>query len=153
MRLMKLFFFLPVLLAGALALNSCSDKVDVNTVRKSGIVMDGTQEVPAKPGAWSGTLDVEYNKDTRILYYKFTWTGLSGNATAMHIHGPGKRGFSAPIIQTFSAFTAAPAGTFSGSVFFDGVVMKENDLFAGEYYINVHTALNPGGEIRGQIEF
>lgn len=152
MKLTKLFF-LPALLAGVAALYSCSDKTDVNVLRKTGIAMDGNQEVPAKPGAWAGTMDVEYNQDTRTLYYKFSWTGLSGNPTMMHIHGTGKRGVAAPVIQTFSGFTAAAAGSYSGSVYMDGVVMKESELLAGEYYINIHTTLNTSGEIRGQIEF
>jgi CHRD domain len=152
MRLPKLFFF-PAMLAASLALHSCSDKVDVNVIRKTGIVMNGSIEVPATTGSGNGTMDVEYNKDTRVLYYKITWNSLSGAPIAMHIHGTATKGFAAPVIQTFSGFTAAVAGTFSGSVFFDGVVLKETDLYAGEYYINIHTALNPGGEIRGQIEF
>ncbi|MBC7903499.1 MAG: CHRD domain-containing protein [Gemmatimonadaceae bacterium] len=152
MRILR-FFLLPALAVCVLALNGCSDKTDVNVIRKTGIVMDGNQENPAKPGAWNGLLDVEYNKDTRTLYYKITWNSLSGAPTAAHIHGAAKRGVNAGVIQTFSGFPAAAAGTFSGSVFFDGVALKETDLFAGELYVNVHTALNPGGEIRGQIEF
>jgi CHRD domain len=152
MRLLKLFYF-TAFIAVAFTFNSCSDKVEVNVVRKTGIVMDGTQEVPAKPGAGNGTMDVEYNKDTRVLYYKVTWNSLSGAPILMHIHGIAAKGFSAPVIQTFSGFPGVVSGTYSGSVFFDGVVFKEENLYAGEYYINIHTALNPGGEIRGQIVF
>lgn len=152
MRFLKLFSLLA-LVACSFSINSCSDKTDVNVIRKLGIVMDGTQEVPAKPGAWNGTMDIEYNKDTRLLFYKITWNSLSGAPIAAHIHGLGAKGFAAPVIQTFSGFTAATAGTFSGSVFIDGVVFKEESLYAGEYYINMHTALNPGGEIRGQVQF
>jgi len=36
-------------------------------------------------------------------------------------------------------------------MFVDGVKIKEEHILAGEYYINLHTAANPGGEIRGQL--
>jgi hypothetical protein len=35
----------------------------------------------------------------------------------------------------------------------DGVAVREEDLLNGMYYINIHTATYPGGEIRGQIVF
>jgi hypothetical protein len=152
MKFSKQFLFSSLFLS-IFFINACSDKTDVNVIRKTGIVLNGAQEVPAKSGSGNGTVDIEYNKDTRTLYYKVTWNSLSGNLVGFHIHGPAKKGFNASVIQSFVGFAAANQGTYSGNVFIDGVLFKETELLNGEYYINMHTALNPGGEIRGQIEF
>jgi CHRD domain len=145
--------FLTLLFAGTILMNACSDKTDVNVIRKTGVPLSGLQEVPQKPGSGNGTMDLEYNKSTRTLFYKVTWNSLTGNVVGFHIHGVAKAGFNAGVIQSFSGFPAASAGTYSGNVFIDGVLFKETELLNGEYYINIHTPTNPGGEIRGQIEF
>ena len=102
-------------------------------------------------------MDVSYNKTTKLLNYTVRWTGLSGNPTAMHIHGLAPVGYAAGVVQTILASsnpTLFPAnGSFSGTFLVDGVVVKEDNLLNGFYYVNIHTALNPGGEIRGQIVF
>jgi hypothetical protein len=133
--------------------SACNKKTSNNILTKNGLAINGGQEVPAKLVAGSGTIDLSYNKDTRTLSYKVTWSGLTGNLIAFHIHGAGKKGFNAGIIQSFSGFTNTPQGTYNGSVFIDGVVFKETELLNGEYYVNLHTLANSGGEIRGQIEF
>jgi CHRD domain len=152
MKLLKQSLFSSLFIS-IFFINACSDKTDVNVIRKVGIVLNGAQEVPAKPGSGNGTVDIEYNKDTRTLYYKVSWNSLTGNLAGFHIHGPAKRGFNASVIQNFVGFAAANQGTYSGNVFIDGVLFKETELLNGEYYINMHTATNPGGEIRGQLEF
>jgi hypothetical protein len=145
--------FLPVLMGSLFLLNACSDKTEVNVVRKVGVALGGDQEVPAKSGSGTGIMDYEYNKDTRTFSYRVTWNSLTGNVTGFHIHGTARKGFNAPVLQSFSGFPAANAGTYSGSVFIDGVVFTETALLNGEYYVNMHTAANGSGEIRGQIEF
>jgi hypothetical protein len=160
MRLSKLLI-IPAFFAAGLALNSCNAKVEVNVVRKTGIPMDGSQLIPAKPSAASGTLDVEYNKDTHLLSYKLVWTGLSGNATGIGLWGTAGRGYNvnptaaapvpAPIQNLTSGFPPAPAATYFGTVFIDGAALKEDALYLGEYYITIKTAA--GAELRGQVEF
>lgn len=150
---MRLFRLAPVAALLFLATSCKQDDLGVNLISKSGVVMDGTQEVPAKPGAWNGTIDYTYNKTTRTLSYTVKWNSLSGVPIAMHIHGIAPRGVSAGIVQTFSGFTASQTGTYTGTFFVDNVAVKETDLLSGVYYINLHTALNPGGEIRGQLTF
>lgn len=133
---------------------SCRENdLGVTLLTKTGVVMDGTQEVPAKPGAGNGTIDYTYNKTTRTLSYTVKWNSISGNPVAMHIHGVAPRGVNAGVIQTFSGFPASQTGTYTGTFFVDNVLVKEADLLSGAYYINLHTALNPGGEIRGQLTF
>lgn len=154
MRLSKLFI-IPAFFAAALALNSCNAKVEVNVIRKTGIPMDGNQLVPAKPSAASGTLDVEYNKDSHLLSYKLVWTGLSGNPTGISLWGTAGKGYNAPaaIQNITSGFPGAVSATYFGTVFVDGAAIKEDALYLGEYYIIIKTAANnTTGEIRGQVE-
>lgn len=140
--------------AGLFFLSACtSDKLDENVLIANNLPLDGLQEVPQRQTSGNGTMDVVYNKELRTLYYTIRWNSLSGNASAAHIHGTAPKGVSAPILQDFgTAFPKLAAGTFSGSVLIDGLVFNEEDLLLGRYYVNIHTALYPGGEIRGQIE-
>jgi CHRD domain len=152
MRFQKLFY-IPVLLIAAFAFNSCSEKVDVNLKRKEDIAMDGNQLVPAVPGAWNGKLDVEYNKDQRILYYRLNWNSLSGAPTGIGLYGTARKGYNAAPIQSItSGFPLSTASGYVGSVFIDGTILKEEALYNGEYYIVLKTTLNKNGEIRGQVE-
>ncbi len=155
---------LIVILLTVSLLNSCSDKVDDDVLVASGLPVDGLQEVPPKQVAGNGTIDVVYNRNLKTLYYTVKWNSLTGAPTAgFGIFGPAGKGFRANsangLLQAFASFPATQAGTFSGTVFIDGTVLKEEDLLLGNYYINIPTAANPynaanpalSGEIRGQI--
>ena len=62
--------------------------------------------------------------------------------------------FANGVAQTItSGFPAAAIGSYSGSLFIDGVLLKESDLLNGKYYIQIRTAAFPNGQIRGQIDF
>lgn len=123
-------------------------------VEKKGIVMNGAQEVPANTVSATGTVDVSYNKGTKVMNFTLNWTGLSGVPIGSHIHGTAARGVNAGVKFDFSAaLPKTVSGTYSSSVTVDNVNIKEDSLLAGFYYFNIHTDLNKGGEIRGQIEF
>ena len=123
-------------------------------ISKKGLLLEGSQEVPSKNTKACGTMDVSYNKTTKVLSYKITWHSLSGNPVGAHIHGESPRGFNAPVKHAFTELIPKTiAGTFTNTVVVDEVAIKEDDLLKGLYYVNIHTAANPGGEIRGQIEF
>ena len=108
--------------------------------------LDGKQEVPATTSTATGTADIDYDPATKKLTWKVTYSGLSGPATAAHFHGPGEPGKNAGVKVPIPNATSSPA---EGSA----VLTDEQaaDLVAGKYYVNVHTAANPGGEIRGQV--
>jgi hypothetical protein len=88
--------------------------------------LDGKSETPPNASAGKGTADIDYDAASKKLSWKVTYSGLTGPATAAHFHGPAERS---------ATLTDAQAA----------------DLLAGKYYVNIHTAANPGGEIRGQV--
>jgi hypothetical protein len=108
--------------------------------------LDGKAEVPAVTSAATGTADLDYDAASKKLTWKITYSGLSGPATAAHFHGPAEAGKNAGVAVAIPNATASPV---EGSATLTDA--QAADLAAGKYYINVHTAANPGGEIRGQV--
>lgn len=125
-----------------------------NIVKKDGIVLSGAQEVPAKQTSATGSVNVSYNKTTKVMNFTLSWTNLSDVPTGAHIHGTAAKGANAGIkYDFFSSIPMTVSGTYAGTVTVDNSTIKEDSLLAGFYYFNMHTSNNPGGEIRGQIEF
>jgi hypothetical protein len=108
--------------------------------------LDGASEVPANTTAGKGTADIDYDAASKKLTWKLTYSGLTGPATAAHFHGPAEAGKNAGVAVAIPGATASPA---EGSATLTDA--QAADLIAGKYYVNVHTAANPGGEIRGQV--
>ena len=108
--------------------------------------LDGKAEVPPNTSAATGAADIDYDPATKKLTWKVTYTGLSGPATAGHFHGPAEAGKNAGVAVAIPNATSSPA---EGSATLTDA--QAADLTSGKYYVNVHTAANPGGEIRGQV--
>jgi hypothetical protein len=108
--------------------------------------LDGKSEVPPNTSAGKGMADIDYNAATKKLTWKLTYSGLSGPATAAHFHGPAESGKNAGVAVAIPNATSSPA---EGSATLTDA--QAADLMAGKYYVNVHTAANPNGEIRGQV--
>jgi len=113
---------------------------------KMKVTLDGKSAVPPNTSAGTGTADLDYDAPSKKLTWKITYSGLSGPATAAHFHGPAAAGANAGVAVAIPNATASPA---EGSATLTDA--QAADLAAGKYYINVHTAANPGGEIRGQV--
>jgi len=64
-----------------------------------------------------------------------------------HFHGPAAPGANAPPVVPVPAANLANPMTGTATLD-DGQIA---DLKAGKWYFNIHTAANPGGEIRGQL--
>ncbi|MDP3739131.1 MAG: CHRD domain-containing protein [Hyphomonadaceae bacterium] len=94
-------------------------------------------------GKGAGTFT--YDPATHTLTYNVTYEGLTGPAMAAHIHGPADPGANAPPVVPFASAVSPISGT---ATLTDA---QAADLAAGKYYVNIHTAANRGGEIRGQI--
>lgn len=82
------------------------------------------------------------------LTYNISFSGLSGSAVSGHIHGPATSEQAASVIIPFSNVTGT-SGTLSGTI--DITADQAAMIRDGLTYANIHTAANPGGEIRGQI--
>ncbi|MCP3445611.1 CHRD domain-containing protein [Bradyrhizobium sp. CCGUVB14] len=108
--------------------------------------LDGKSEVPANASAGTGTADIDYDAATKKLSWKVTYSGLSGPATAAHFHGPAEAGKNAGVMVPIPGIATSPA---EGSATLTDA--QASDLQAGKLYVNIHTAANPGGEIRGQV--
>jgi hypothetical protein len=108
--------------------------------------LDSKSEVPPNASTGTGTADIDYDAATRKLSWKLTYSGLSGPPSAAHFHGPAEPGKNAGVAVAIPGATSSPA---EGSATLTDA--QAADLMAGKYYVNVHTAANPAGEIRGQV--
>lgn len=111
--------------------------------------LDGTQEVPSNAGTGSGSAVMVFDDVANLLDWNITFSGLSGDATAAHFHGPAPAGVNAGVqvnIGSISGLTSPMIGSTTLSA------QQATDLLAGLWYINIHTAMYPGGEIRGQVQ-
>jgi CHRD domain len=133
-------------LLAALALGTAIILAGPARAEKYKVTLDGKSEVPANTSTATGSADVDYDAATKKLTYTLTYSGLTGPATAAHFHGPAEAGKNAGVKVPIANPTSSPV---EGSATLTDE--QAADLQAGKYYINVHTAANPGGEIRGQI--
>ena len=130
---------------GAVALFMISGTGQAAT-RVFNATLNGTSEVPPTTSTGTGTATASLNTATRRLTWDVTYSGLSGPAKAAHIHGPAAPGKNAPVVIPFTGNLASP---IKGSKILTAA--QAANLESGKYYVNIHTAANPGGEIRGQL--
>ena len=110
--------------------------------------LEGSQEVPVNVSSALGTVIVNYNSRTKTLVLTGTYLNLTTNITSSHIHGPAAPGANAPALFALTN-TGGTSGTLSTTAVLTPT--QESDLFAGNFYVNVHSSTFPGGEIRGQL--
>lgn len=130
-----------ITLAGALALATPSMAAMMNFKAS----LNGKSEVPANTTVGTGTVTATYDSDSKKLTWKGSYSGLTGPATAAHFHGPAPAGKNAGVMVPIS-----PNGpSFEGSATLTDAQAKA--LMDGDIYVNIHTAANKAGEIRGQL--
>jgi hypothetical protein len=92
-----------------------------------------------------GSGEVTAMLDGKTFTYSATYKDLTGPVTAAHFHGPAAPGGNAgPVVPA----VASPSPIKGTATLTDAQIA---DLNAGKWYFNIHTAANPGGEIRGTV--
>jgi len=110
--------------------------------------LNAAQEVTPNASTASGFGVVEINTTTNVANVNLSWKGLSGPATLGHIHA-GAIGANGPVICDLAPVALAAGSVDDATCNF--TAPQAALVRAGGAYFNIHTALNPGGEIRGQI--
>jgi hypothetical protein len=131
-------FALIGVLAGA-------SEIQAQQVRLTGEAK-GSNEVPPLQSLASGKAVATYDPATRTLSWTITYSGFSTRPTAMHFHGPADSTRNAGIAVLIPGNLDSP---INGSA-----VLTESqaaDLLAGRWYLNIHTAAHPAGELRAQM--
>jgi len=143
-NLQKTSWIGAIALAGAVGILASCQSMDPMMGGQQ-VTLSGTSEVPpvATPATGSGTVTI---KDDRSVSVHIMVTGMT--ATAAHIH-EGAMGANGPVIVPFTktadnTFDAPPGAKLTDAQY--------ASYKAGNLYVNVHSAKNPGGEVRAQIK-
>ena len=135
----------------------------------------GANEVPPVASPGTGLATVILDAVAQTLQVNATFSGLTSNTVAAHIHCCAPLGTNVGVATTVPAFPGFPlnvtSGTYSSQVFDLTQPLIYNPAFvtlqggtlagaeaaliagiqAGQTYFNIHTMTNMGGEIRGQL--
>ena len=108
------------------------------------VVLKGEEEVPPVKTSAAGTGIIAIANDNMIAGSVNT-TGVQGTAAHIHEGAPGKNGaVIIPLTKNGDSYMVPPNTKLSDS--------QLASFKAGNLYVNVHSAANPGGEIRGQLK-
>jgi CHRD domain len=110
-------------------------------------VLNSQNVTPHNDSKGTGSAVVTFDPATKLLTWDINFDGLTGPPTMAHFHGPAAPGANASVALMIGANPTSPA---KGSATLTDA--QAADLQAGRWYINIHTAANRGGEIRGQVE-
>lgn len=130
------------MLGGLLIVTATPSRAEVVKLQAD---LKGSNEVPPNSSSGSGKAEAAFDTQTKVLTYTVTYAGLSGPAMGAHFHGPGEAGKNAGIVLPFKTVQSPIQGS---ATLTDA---QAADLLAGKWYANIHTAANPGGELRGQM--
>jgi hypothetical protein len=112
--------------------------------------LSASNETPPNDSKGTGSVTVTYDTNSKVLSWKGTQSGLTGQASMAHFHGPAEAGRYAGVAIWISIKGTPLPGSFQGQAVLTDAQAAE--LMAGRWYVNIHTAARPGGEIRGQLE-
>jgi hypothetical protein len=132
----------PLLSLGFLAVFLVCGVAQADQVKFKADLSAGPGVTSAGKGAATASLDTA----TKMLTWDVEYSGLSGPATAAHIHGPADPGANAGVVVPFTGNLGSP---IKGSATLTDAQIAQ--LEAGKWYVNIHTDANKGGEIRGQL--
>ena len=109
-------------------------------------IVDATQETPPNASAGTGWMTATIDTTANTISYYLAYSGLSGAVTSAHFHGNANYGQGPAGVKVGITVSASP---MTGTVAYNQA--DEAAIRSGLWYVNLHTAANPGGEIRGQL--
>lgn len=136
---------LPVILAAGLACAGAANAASLSFK----VPLSGAQSVPPVETSGSGTANLTYDPTTRVVTWDISYSGLSSPVTMAHFHGPAKEGKNGPVVIWLTVQGKPATNPIKGSATLTPEQAKQ--FSDGEWYVNVHTATHPAGEIRGQV--
>ena len=111
----------------------------------SNVILNGNQEVPPVSTAATGSGIIRVLMDRSVSGSVMT-SGVAGTAAHIHMAAPGANGpVIVPLNRTGDNEWSVPASIRLNDAQYEAFRL-------GNLYVNVHSAANPGGEIRGQIQ-
>lgn len=143
----------------AFAAASCGSDTTAPVNKRYVANLTPANEVP--PKTTTGTGVVTFVDLGNEIDWTMTLTNVQ-DVRASHIHGPAIAGANAPVIINLFLPNAPPeTGILNGEVAHGSITNANNSAISldslrvlfnnGNAYVNVHTALNLGGEIRDQV--
>lgn len=108
--------------------------------------LNGASETPPNTTTGTGTVKLDLDTAAKSVSWTVTYQGLTGPATAAHFHGPAPVGRPAGVEVPVKGDLTSP---ITGQATITDTQM--DDLRAGQWYFNIHTAAHPAGEVRGQL--
>jgi len=136
-------FGLGVLALTALVMHTSTAVAETVNLKGS---LNASASVPPTNSNGTGNLQATYYTATKQLTYTVTYSGLTGNATAAHFHGPADADKTAGVVVPVQGSVASP---IKGTATLTHA--QAADLLGGKWYFNIHTEANRPGEIRGQV--
>ena len=134
------------MVAMALFITGCSSMQPDAHMAAFSTQMTGSNHVPAVATPATGVAYAALDKNTLLLRWKVSFSGLSGPAIAAHFHGPAAIGANANATLAFKLPVKSPV---------DGratlTPAQAADLLSGKWYVSIETSAHPRGEIRGQM--
>jgi hypothetical protein len=130
-----------------MALTAATINLAAAEVVTLGAKLSTEAQVPPIKGNGTGNAEITFDSASRKLSWKVVYSGLSATPTAAHFHGAASSASTAPVIVPMPGAEKSPiegAATLTEA--------QAADMLAGKWYINIHTATYPGGEIRGMVE-
>lgn len=137
------YSFIALVLLGLVSCNLGKTTKDQTSIAAK---LTANSEVPAITSKGNGTLKGEVDNKTSTLTWTINYSDLSGPVIGAHFHGPAVEGKNADVAVPIIGNLDNP---ISGTANLTATQIQE--LLDGKWYVNLHTAANPDGEIRGQI--
>ena len=141
-RFKTIAFF--ALLSIVLTTISCKKDAAKDPVDTYVATLNGAAETPPNASTATGNATLEYNTVTQKFTIVVTYTSIV--ATGGHIH-KGAVGVPGNVVFPFTSPVTSPVNYTSDIL----TIAQLTDLNANLYYVNIHSAAFPGGEIRGQL--